>query len=881
MTREGGNVDTSLTRRNFLKWGAVAAGATSMAGLASCAPTTEGEGGRGETQIQDPLTLGEWKTAACPFNCSCGAGRCLLRVQVIDGVPTRLRTDEDDEDSPDTPQRRACPRGRAQISNFLSPDRIKYPMKRKGWSPDNPNGEMRGKDEWERISWDEAMEILISQTKATIEKYGIKGIYTVCYDLATLHYFDPNLFVLNKLGGFINNKWGTVSLGSWPLPEMYMTGSTYNAPDAEGLQDSQLQIHFGCNWMSNKGGNWAYYMQTARDRGSKIIIVDPWLNQTTAGVADEWVPVRPGTDTALVLGMMYHMITNDLQNQEFLDKYCVGFDADHMPEDAPAEENFKDYVLGTYDGTPKTPEWASAICGTAVDAIKSLAEEIASTERVAFFGAQSSTKIPAGEMFAQVFYTLAFMHGVGTPGNYASWSGLSSGYVAAGSYENAANNPPNPLYPPKITGNTPDFDAITDWENWDWMEYSEAWQSILDGEYGRDVWPGGKRKVDFHMIACFGGENGLNSNFNVNAGIEVFRSMDFVVAGNPWFCPTAQYADLVLPFASWWEKDTKAWAGNGETIYWADKVMEPLYEAKSEREVARMFAEGMGINPDEVDTASSGQRAYQSVANSTYTVDITTGETAPLFTITGDDIKEFGVEAEPQEGLVSFQDFKAKGLYKVPRSQGDDLVRVPWSAFIEDPETNPLSTESGKFEIYCSTLARKVNAFGFSTISPIGKWQIGDPEQGQGTQTEEYPLLLWTPHSLRRAHTVGDSVISLREAYPQECFMSTVDAEKLGIETGDIVLMTSPYGQVLRPAKVMPTIVPGAVALQDGAWINIDPETGIDLGGCPNVLQAAKASGQGSQSYTGTLVRVEKYEGDIELLPDKERPLVLPVGIEE
>ena len=111
--------------------------------------------------------------------------------------------------------------------------------------------------------------------------------------------------------------------------------------------------------------------------------------------------------------------------------------------------------------------------------------------------------------------------------------------------------------------------------------------------------------------------------------------------------------------------------------------------------------------------------------------------------------------------------------------------------------------------------------------------------------------------------------------------MSTVDAEELGIKTGDLVLMTSPYGQVLRPAKVMTTVVPGAVALQDGAWMNIDPDTGIDLGGCPNILQAPAASGQGSQSYTGTLVRVEKYTGDIELLPDKNRPLVLPVGVEE
>lgn len=880
-----------LTRRSFVKWGTAAAGATALVGFTGCAPAKEENKsevpGLSETGSKaEPLEngQGEWKIAPCPYNCSCGAGRCLLKAYVVDGIPQFLRTDEEDEDSEDIPQRRACPRGRAQISNILSADRVKYPMKRKGWSPDNPNGQMRGKDEWERISWDEAMDILASETKKIIDKYGVKGIFTVCYDLQGIcHYTDANLYVLSKLGGFVNNKWGTVSLGSWPMPETYMTGSMGNSPDANGLRESQLQIHFGCNWTANKGGNWAYYLQIARERGSKIIIVDPWLNQTTEGIADEWVPVRPGTDTALVLGIAYHMIENNLQNQDFLDTYCVGFDADHMPAGADPKESFRDYVLGTYDKEPKTPEWAAKICGTPVATIRSLAEEIAATEKVAFFAAQSSTKIPAGEMFAQAFYTLAFMHGVGTPGNYASWMGLVSGYAGAGDWINAEANPVNPLFPPKVPGNMfcPDFDAIEDWDSWDYMEYTEVWESILAGEYGRDVWPGGKKKVDFHMIACFGGENGLNSNPNANKGIEVFRKMDFVVAGNPWFCSTAQYADLVLPYASMWEKHPKAWAQNGETVYWSDVIMEPLYESKNEFEVARMFAERMGVNPAEVDTASDEQRTYQSVAGAFY-LDTETGEPKPLITLTDEDIEAIGFSGgQPQEGLISFAEFKKKGLYKVQRKDGDIFTTPPWAAFIADPEANPLSTTSGKFEIYCQALADHVNVYGFTAISPIAKWQIADPNQGQGTQTDEYPLLLWTPHSLRRAHTVNDSVVSLREAFPQECFMSVVDAEKLGIKTGDIVLMTSPHGQVLRPAKVMTTVVPGAVALQDGAWMDIDPETGIDKGGNPNILQAPIASGQGSQSWTGTLVRVEKYTGDIELLPDKNRPLVLPVGVEE
>ena len=198
-------------------------------------------------------------------------------------------------------------------------------------------------------------------------------------------------------------------------------------------------------------------------------------------------------------------IENNLFDQEYLDTYCVGFDAEHMPEGAPAEDNFKDYVLGTHDGEPKTPEWAEAICGVPADADPpNSPRSLPVHENVNFFAGQSTTKIPAGEMFAQVFYTLAFMHGgMGTPGNYASWVGLHEGmsgapYVTAGDSSNGApKNPVNPLTPPSLMV-TPNFAEIQDPGSWEKIDFTECWQSILDGAYGRDIWPGGKKPLDIH-----------------------------------------------------------------------------------------------------------------------------------------------------------------------------------------------------------------------------------------------------------------------------------------------------------------------------------------------------------------------------------------------
>lgn len=144
--------ESDLSRRGFL--GATAAVAAGAA-LAGCSNKVEETGG--ETPVEsttvdsmgrDAVT-GEWKTGACWHNCG---GRCLNKVLVNDGVVIRQKTDDTHEDSVEFPQQRGCVRGRSQRKQVFAEDRLKYPMKRVNWSPENPNRELRGKDSWERIS---------------------------------------------------------------------------------------------------------------------------------------------------------------------------------------------------------------------------------------------------------------------------------------------------------------------------------------------------------------------------------------------------------------------------------------------------------------------------------------------------------------------------------------------------------------------------------------------------------------------------------------------------------------------------------------------------------------------------------------------------------
>ncbi|WP_221760739.1 molybdopterin dinucleotide binding domain-containing protein [Bacillus salinus] len=195
--------------------------------------------------------------------------------------------------------------------------------------------------------------------------------------------------------------------------------------------------------------------------------------------------------------------------------------------------------------------------------------------------------------------------------------------------------------------------------------------------------------------------------------------------------------------------------------------------------------------------------------------------------------------------------------------------------FVKDPEANPLSTKSGKLEIHCQALSDKIAQYGFTTIPPIAKYE--PPLDGyedtfkdwKNKVKGDYPFQLVTDHYGRRSHSVFDNVPQLREAYPQDFLMNTRDGEALGIKDGDTVLIESAYGKVIRNVGLTETMMPGVVSLGEGAWVELDEETGIDKAGATNMLCGARLSGQGEEPWNTTIVRVEKYKGK-PLKPDCE-----------
>lgn len=853
-------MDHRMSRKAFLGWSAAL---TTAAVIPSY----------GLTKIDSKVaaekleTEGKWVTASCWHNCG---GRCVNKALVVGGVVVRQKTDDTHEDSPDYPQQRGCHRGRSQRHQVFGADRIKYPMKRKNWEPGGGKKELRGVDEWVRISWDEALDLVATELKRVKENYGNKSI------IGTSR-------LLNFYGGAMV-RWGSSSSGAWGIPQETMSGfMSWSGNDRLDWRNAKLIVMWGSNPARSNLGNPSYNLLQAKKAGAKFIFVDPSVSPSVKTLADKHIPCRPGTDTALLLAMAYYMIENNLQDQDFLDRCTVGFDKDHMPEGADPKENFKDYVLGTYDGVPKTPEWASEICGTEPKVIKEFAHEIATTKPMIFTSSFAPARTYRGQQFCQAFLTVGWMTGnVGKAGagvftmNYASKQSHGGKTLVRGG---SGGLPPavNPLFPDATYGA---YDGYR-WANPTNLEahgmaYCETYDAILNGEYTATAGRG-KVPCDIRMLWLVrdgSGYNFLNQSSDINKGIKAFRKVDSIITNDIVLSTISKYADIVLPATTEWEKEGKIYSGNPEAIVITQKVVEPIFEAKTEEWMDRELAKRLGIDPNEVYPITEKQQLFNSLAGAEVITE--DGQNyVPLVTITEKDIKNWGVEGKPQKGKIAIEDLVEQGVYQVPRSPNDKLGEIKCEAFVKDPKANPIPTMSGKFEIHCQALVDKIAAFGLTTIAPIAKYE--PPVDGYEATFEDwenkkkgkYPFQLVTIHYGRRSHSVFDNVPQLREAYPQEFFMNKRDGEALGLKEGDTVLIESEYGKVIRPVALTETCMPGVVFLGEGAWVELDEKTGIDKAGATNTLCGARLSGQGEEPWNTTIVRIEKYKGE-PLKPDWE-----------
>ncbi|CCK14282.1 Anaerobic dimethyl sulfoxide reductase chain A [Cronobacter universalis NCTC 9529] len=740
-------------------------------------------------------------------------------MHVVNGEIRYVETDNTGTDDYDgLHQVRACLRGRSMRRRVYNPDRLKYPMKRVG---------KRGEGKFARISWEEALDTIAQGMKRIISEYGNEAIY-LNYGTGTLggtmtRSWPPGKTLIARLmnccGGYLNH-YGDYSSAQIAAGLNYTYGGWADGNSPSDIANSKLVVLFGNNPGETRmsGGGVTYYLEQARAKSqARMIVIDPRYTDTAAGREDEWIPIRPGTDAALVAAIAWVLITENYVDQPFLDNYCVGYDEKTLPPGAPANGHYKAYILGDGpDGTAKTPAWAAPITGIPEARIIKLAREIGEAKPAFIAQGWGPQRHSNGELACRAIAMLPILTGnVGIPGGN---SGAREGSFAL----------PFERMP---TLQNPVETSISMFTWTDTIERGPSMTATADGVRGKE-----KLDVPIKMIWNYAGNCLINQHSHINRTHDILqddKKCELIVVIDCHMTASARYADILLPDCTASEQmdfALDASCGNMAYVIFADQAIAPRFECRTIYDITSALAARMGVG----DQFTEGRTQE--------------GWLRHLYAQSQRAIPE----------LPDFDTFLKQGIFKLRDPQGH---HVAYQAFRENPAANPLATPSGKIEIYSPALADIAANWQLpegDVIHPLPVYSPGF-EQASDPLRAQYPLQLTGFHYKSRTHSTYGNVDVLQAACRQQIWINPQDAQARGINDGDPVRVWNARGEARIEAKVTPRIMPGVVALGEGAWYQPDAQ-GIDHAGSINVLTTQRpsplAKGNPSHSNLVQLARV-------------------------
>lgn len=771
--------------------------------LTSCILAWQSQYGKIEMPVEmvqcDPAEKEEyfWRRSAGCWN-NCGSS-CLKEVEVQDGCVLRVRsarTEELQENRLTT-----CIRGLASAETYVTADRLRYPLLRTG---------KRGSGKFRRISWEEALRRISAENARIRDTYGPASRY-IAYSTGVVSLIRPDEVLrrfLNLDGGFLGfyNDY-SAACTQWATSLMYGTGKTGNS--AEDLLNAKLILVWGHNPLETGFGPMLRKMLCrAKQKGIRIITIDPRCSDT-ANYGDEWIPIRPATDGAMAAAMAYVIISENRHDKHFLHTYCSGYDRETMPEQYKKEESFEEYILGTRDGIPKTPEWAEKITGVSKEKIIELARLYAKSKPAAILQGCGPQRHANGEQTVRMITALSCLCGN---------IGISGGRCGA---EDDTEKPAKVYFPngeERYPGKIPCYL---------WTE------AVRDGVQMKPVSDGllGVTKLDSNvkMVWCLGGNTLINQHGDINETKKLLENevlCECIVCSDVFMTPSAMYADIILPAASCYEVDdiTPAWQ-EGDFLLYNRKMTEPLFESKFEYEWIRKLAWMNGVG----EAFDDGKETMEEWLRSLY---------------------ECMRKEYPQ--LPAYHEFRENGIATYPK-------RPPVIAFekqIRDPKQYPFPTYSGKIDFFIPYI---YHLYEEEEIAPIPKYTpCGEGIEQLSDEPEEFQLIGW--HTKVRTHSCHDNNHILRKKEPEAVWMNPADAIRLHIADGEEIILENVRGRMSVPVKVTERVATRVLALSQGAWYCPD-ENGTDRNGSINVLTSLKPTplAKGNPQHTN-LVRVRKKQ---------------------
>ncbi len=778
---------TDVTRRTFVKGASVATATLAAAGIAFDDMFEHAEIAHAAETNQESS---DEKVVQGYCSCNC-ASRCPLWFHVKDDEIMWIQSEKKDWDPEDPDSRfRACLRGRSVRRWINDPDRLNYPMKRIG---------KRGEGKFERISWEEAIQTIADKLKYTYDNYGPEAVYWTLGSGVYAITGRPIGRLLACTGGYLGY-YGTYSAAQITKIKPFVWGAG-GASTPAAIQDSDLVLlmgwspsdsMMGSTGMAKHAYNWAHEVNPE----AKYIHIDPRYNDTIANTDDEWIPIRPGTDAALVAAIAHVLITEDLLDREFVDTHTVGFHEDTMPEAYKGRNmSYHDYVMGLgYDKVEKTPAWAAEITLIPEERIIQLAHELAEAKAPfvgQYYGIQRRSN---GELSSMAVSLLPVMVGaIGKPGT-------STG-LDVGAYSFSV---------PWIGGTNPCKTQISIFSWADAIDHGEKMTALADGVVGAD-----KLSTGIKFLVEYGGNCFTNQHSQANLAHDILvdeSKCEFILVFETLMNDAAKYADILLPDIMRAEQMSvinDGWSGDVASLTFGSPAHTgERFERRTSYDVCADIAEAMGVR--EAFTEGKTQEEWSR------------------------SIYEGAAAKDPR--MPSYDEGYQMGEFHYRNPDG---YTPALKAFAEDPEGNPLKTPSGKIEVFSEQLQKIAETWELpdprDVIAPIPLYTPG--AESYEECTEELPFTLTGFHYKSRTHSSWGNVEVIKEACPQEVWINTEDAAKLGIENGEKVSVFNNFGEVHIQAKVTPRIIPGTLAISQGAWRDADMNGDrIDKGGCINTL---------------------------------------------
>jgi len=715
--------------------------------------------------------------------------------------------------------------------------RIRTPMVRHSWLANGrgSNTSARGTDPFVSVSWEEAEKLVADEIDHIRKTRGNNAIFAGSYGWASagrFHHAQSQIHrFLNCVGGYTKSL-NTYSFAAAEVIVPHVMGEFWSLLSDTTSWDSiventDLLVAFGGiplkNGQVTPGGIGEHTQRDncrrAQIAGVEFVNISPIKSDMGEDLGSEWIAARPNTDAAILLGIAHTLLTENLIDRAFLGRYTVGF------------EKFSNYLSGAFDGVVKDALWAAEISEMPAARIVKLARDMAS-KRTMISVSWSLTRQDHGEQPYWAAITVASMLGsIGLPGGGVGFGYSASNFIG----DNYNIMRPNSL--PQGDNAVPDYIPVARI-----TEMLENPGKPFDYNGDRRNYP------DIDLIYWAGG-NPFHHHQDLNRLLKAWQKPSTVIVHEWTWNAIAKHADIILPCTTMLERNDIAASPRDPYMIAMNQVSDPIGESRNDYDILAGIARKLGVE----DAFTEGKTADEWVRH--------------IY----DGTRE--VARSNEVNMPEYDEFRQKGWHFIGRPKEPRLML---GDFRNDPESNPLTTPSGKIEIF----SEKIASFGYDDCPGHASWI--EPTEWLGSQNSSYPLHLISNQPTRKLHSQLDHSKVSREIKIGEREAITLnpqDADARGLRDSDIVKVYNDRGACLAGVICDENIRRGVVQMSTGAWF--DPESPGTSGsickhGNVNVLTLDKGTSklaQGPIAHT-CMVEVTRFDAEVPALTAYDPPQI-------